>query len=207
MQPPVIGMALRGAIGGDFLGGTGLEDPHAALSDDQRPAVRFSTVSLANWSDGMENRNITQSQYCKPTHASPRGLRNRFVVSVLTASAMAVLGCASYRNLTVAEVRAERHFYKMFTFHKSLAEVRASLYRHAQTCRPLPDVQVDPQDSRKGQILLTIPGLTKTSVVAVMDFTEDDAGTTTELKTYLYYVTWGHLVQDFVNAIERPDSC
>jgi len=115
-------------------------------------------------------------------------------------------GCHAFQNLSTDEVRQEKYFYKNVTFEKSIKEIQSALYTYTSNCRPMVPFNVNPKNPKKAQMLFKLTGLTKTSIIGVLDFKEIKQDSTL-LTSYSYYSTWESEIDGVIDAIRSPKSC
>ena len=116
-------------------------------------------------------------------------------------------GCAALQNINAAQVREQRYFYKRFEIPKTIEGINSSLYVHSYSCQQLWTLQVDPANKREAQIVLVSGGLTKPSVIVVIDFHEASDAQTTMADAYSYYSTWHSVIDKIMSAINNPPKC
>jgi len=124
----------------------------------------------------------------------------------LMALAAGTSGCAAFHNLTSEQIRQQQYFYREAIIHKSVPEIAKAAYDYAGRCRPIPTINIDPGQKDKASMTLTSMGLTKPSVVGVLDFQQTDEHET-KVEIYSYYTTWRGQIDRVIEALEHPDIC
>jgi hypothetical protein len=131
----------------------------------------------------------------------------KIVLLLLGMVTAALSGCHAFQNLETAQIRDTRYFYRRFDIAKSIKEINSSLYAYSTRCQQLATLLVDPANEREAQMLFTVPGWTKGSVIVVIDFHEDAAGNSTTADAYSYYTTWHRHIDEVIAAINEPGKC
>lgn len=118
------------------------------------------------------------------------------------------LGCTPVlRNLTAKDVRTQRSLYRTYKLDKTISELQAAAKRYARDCRGTTVPVVDPDDPKRAFLTVSMPGLTKTSVVVVQDFEEIDGRTT--VASYVYWGAPGYrdISDDIIEHMVDPSNC
>lgn len=120
--------------------------------------------------------------------------------------AVSMSGCAAFHNLTSEQIRQQQYFYREAVVHKSIPEIAKAAYDYTGKCRPIPTLNIDPSQKVRASMTLTSIGLTKPSVVGVIDFQQVDKHET-KVEIYSYYTTWRSQIDRVIEALEHPDIC
>ena len=95
---------------------------------------------------------------------------------------LVIIGCATppvFYNMTPKELKTENYFYKTWTLNKNIREIQKQLSVHSENCGPHFGITVDPQDPQKAKVQRTLSGLTDLATVFIMEFNENENGSTT----------------------------
>lgn len=124
-------------------------------------------------------------------------MSNLFFLAFTTVTAT---GCASFQNLAASDLRIDKHFYKSYSIDHSIEEINSNLYKYNTNCRPLARLDINPTNRHTGTIQVSMPGLSDTSVIVVMDF-EQVGDNKTNVKSYTYYPSWNSFPDKVIDAI------
>jgi hypothetical protein len=116
-----------------------------------------------------------------------------------------LVGCMAVQRLNMQDVRADKYFYQTYTLNKSIQEIARIIFDYSSTCRPLPELTVDP--TNKIGFMAWKRYFTNTpTIVGVIDFIEVDNGKTV-IVAHWYYSSDGVLSDEIVSIIETPGRC
>ena len=129
-------------------------------------------------------------------------------VSILLIITFLVSGCMAVQRLTMSDIRNEKYFYKSYVLDKKLIEIAEILYEFGQRCRPLPNLTIEPTSKKRGYISWKRYFTANPTIIGLMDFSENEEGTTTKINAYWYYTSIdGKLSDRIVSIIKSPDEC
>lgn len=120
-------------------------------------------------------------------------------------------GCATPPvpyNMKPKELKTENYFYKTWTLNKSIKEVQKQLSVYGENCGPHFSITADPLDPKKAKKQITLAGLTDTATVFIMEFSENENGSTTVNSWSNNSIIFKKTHADkMIQAIEDPYKC
>ena len=131
-------------------------------------------------------------------------LKNSMIICIL----ILLSGCMAFQNLSMSDIKSDKYYYKSYVLKMPLKEIEVVLYEFGQRCRPLPEITTDPKSGKKAYISWNRYFTANPKIIGLMDFIENEDGTSTTVKAYWYYTSIdGKLSDRIISIIESPEEC
>ena len=118
-----------------------------------------------------------------------------------------LVGCVAYvpRNLTVEDIRSSEYFRKSVQIPMTIEQINYAIDVYGSKCVPSVAFKIDPKNNKHATIMYTAMGLTKESVVQILDANELNGQTTVDV--YSYYGSWTKFADRIVKITKEPTNC
>ncbi|MDB9822202.1 hypothetical protein OAC89_00700 [Deltaproteobacteria bacterium] len=133
---------------------------------------------------------------------------NKLLPAIYSVCFLFFVGCAPVlSNMQVSDLKNEENHRRNWSVNKSISEIKDIVEKYNFNCRPQPLPGVDPTNPKLARIRYYVDGLTDYSVIGLIEFFENESGTTTMIDAWFYYPTWNNRADDYKQIIENPDEC
>lgn len=131
----------------------------------------------------------------------------RILILVL---AMSVTGCAMFKNMSAADVRADKYRYKSGAIDMSMAQIKKCTDKTLYSCGPASregQLIIDPDNQDRGSLIVYGPGLSQINPYIIIDFVGNATSTNFEVYVLPSEIIWKKRVNEFLTRIESCGDC
>lgn len=125
-----------------------------------------------------------------------------FVAAVL---AFILAGCAQLQNVTVDELRAEKHKSAEGEIPLTIPQIQQTMYDYGEKCRSIGNLSLNPGNPGRAMFVTYMPGLTDSSAAMLIDLQQ--VGLATRYQGYVYYTTWKRHLDDALSIMRGQQGC
>lgn len=118
---------------------------------------------------------------------------------------LTLAGCASLQNLTANDIRKDEYLRRTEHIPVTISQANNAIGTYSIRCRPYPKFVVNPENDKQATITFSMPGLSRSSVIAVIDANEYQDQT--EITGYAYYSTYTKFIDRLVEIMQQPSNC
>jgi hypothetical protein len=112
---------------------------------------------------------------------------------------MLLSGCAGTQNISTSHLRSPEYLRKTITVDKSIRQIQTSMYDYQYNVRYAPPLIINPANPFEALILYSIPGLSDSTTLMVIDLKEVGENKTL-VEAYTYYAWDHHLIDSVLDA-------